>query len=40
LKPIDVVTGNLKRNPWRVLPIEKAEAESSDINEANSEAES
>lgn len=40
LKPIDLVSNNHKRNPWRVLPIEKAEAESSEINEVNSEAES
>lgn len=26
LKAVDVVTGNIKRNPWRVLAIDKAEA--------------
>ena len=28
--PVDVVAKNHKRNPWRVLPIEKAEQESYD----------
>lgn len=37
LKPVDVVTKNHKRNPWRVLPIEKAEAESVDANEVGSD---
>ena len=25
LQPVDFVTGNIKRNPWRVLAIDKAE---------------
>jgi hypothetical protein len=25
LSPVDVVTGNFKRNPWRVLSIDRAE---------------
>jgi hypothetical protein len=29
LKPVDTVTNNTKRNPWRVLAIEKA-ADSND----------
>lgn len=37
MKPVDVVSNNHKRNPWRVLPIEKAESESIDINDAASD---
>lgn len=37
LAPVDLVTHNHKRNPWRVLPIEKAESESHDINDAVSD---
>jgi hypothetical protein len=40
LKPVDVVSNNHKRNPWRVLPIEKAEQETFDYNDANSDASS
>lgn len=31
MKPVDIVTSNHKRNPWRVLPIEKAESEALDF---------
>lgn len=34
LKPVDLVTDNHKRNPWRVLPLDRAEADYTDINEA------
>lgn len=34
LVPIDVVSGNMKRNPLRVLAIDKAEAPSRDYNDA------
>lgn len=37
LVPIDVVTGNHKRNPWRVLAIDRAEAPSRDQNDAASD---
>ena len=37
LKPVDVVTKNHKRNPWRVLPIEKAESEAHDGNDLASD---
>lgn len=34
LKPVDLVSKNHKRNPWRVLSIEKAESEvTHDIND-------
>ena len=34
---MDVVKNNLKRNPWRVLAIDKAEAGLSDYNDAGSD---
>ena len=37
LKAVDVVTGNFKRNPWRVLSIDKAEVGLSAINDKSSE---
>jgi hypothetical protein len=37
IKPVDVVKGNMKRNPWRVLAIEKAESGISDYNDAASD---
>jgi len=37
LKPVDIVSNNHKRNPWRVLPIEKAESEMMDFNDAASD---
>lgn len=30
LRSVDIVSNNHKRNPWRVLPIEKAESEAHD----------
>lgn len=37
LKPEDVVSNNPKRNPWRVLAIDKAESGVTDYNDAGSE---
>ncbi len=38
LNPVDLVTGNHKRNPWRVLSIEKAETGNTfDFNDAASD---
>ena len=37
LKEVDVVTGNFKRNPWRVLAIDKAEVGLSAIADKNSD---
>ena len=37
LRPVDVVTGNIKRNPWRVLAIDKAESGVSDYNDDGSD---
>ena len=37
LRPEDVVKDNLKRNPWRVLAIDKAESGIYDYNEAGSD---
>jgi len=38
LNPVDLLTGNLKRNPWRVLSIEKAETGNNyDFNDATSD---
>jgi WD40 repeat protein len=37
LQPVDVVTGNFKRNPWRVLAIDKAESGISHYNDAASD---
>lgn len=37
MKPVDIVSNNHKRNPWRVLPIEKAESEAHDHNDAASD---
>lgn len=37
LKPVDVVSNNHKRNALRVLPIEKAEAETTEANDAASD---
>jgi hypothetical protein len=37
LKAIDTVTHNTKRNPWRVLAIDKAESGSTDYNDAFSD---
>jgi hypothetical protein len=37
LNPVDTVTGNQKRNPWRVLAIDKAETGSYDFNDAVSD---
>lgn len=40
IKPVDIVFKNHKRNPWRVLPIEKAEQESYDTNEGGGDNDS
>jgi|LauGreDrversion4_2_1035121.scaffolds.fasta_scaffold44668_4 hypothetical protein len=37
LRPVDVVSNNPKRNPWRVLAIDKAEAVTGDYNDAGSD---
>ena len=37
LRPVDVVKDNVKRNPWRVLAIDKAESGFSDFNDAGSD---
>lgn len=37
LQPVDVVKNNPKRNPWRVLAIDKAESGVSDYNDAGSD---
>jgi hypothetical protein len=38
LNPVDVVTGNHKRNPWRIFSIEKAETGNAfDFNDAASD---
>ena len=40
LRPVDIVSNNHKRNPWRVLPIEKAESEAHDQHDAASDGSS
>ena len=40
MKPVDLVSGNLKRNPWRSLAIEKAELDMSEANDAASDVSS
>jgi hypothetical protein len=37
LSPVDLVTGNIKRNPWRVLQIDKAEIGLPDHHDFHSE---
>lgn len=37
LQPVDVVSGNMKRNPWRVLAIDKAESGVSNYSDAASD---
>jgi hypothetical protein len=37
LTPIDITANNHKRNPWRVLPIDRADSEMTEFNDAASE---